>query len=51
MLGLLLLLDQIAQHAAARGGDVGGAVAAEVVLVAQVGSLHGHGDPVQAKAA
>lgn len=51
MLGFLFLLDEVAQYAAARGGDVGGAVAAEVVPVAQVGALHRLGDPVQAEAA
>ena len=51
MLGFLLLLDQIAKHTAAGGGDVGRAVAAEVILVAHVGALHGHGNPVQRDAA
>ncbi len=48
--GLLLLLDQIADTAAAGGGDVGDAVALEVVLLADIGALHGHGDPVKTEA-
>lgn len=42
---LLLLLDEIAKSAAARQRDIGQAAALEVVLLADVGTLHRHGDP------
>lgn len=51
MLGLFVLLDQAAAVAAARGEEIREAVALEVVLLANVHSLHGHGDPVQTEAA
>lgn len=51
VLGLLVLLDQAAAVAAARGEDVLEARALQVVLVADVHALHGHGDPVKTKAA
>lgn len=47
----LLLLNEIAQSAAARQGDVRQARALEVVLLADVGALHRHGDEVQTEAA
>lgn len=47
----LLLLDEVTQPAAAGEGDIGQTVALEVVLGADVGALHGHGDPVEAEAA
>lgn len=51
MLGLLVLLDQAAAVAAARGEDILQARALQVVLFADVHALHGHGDPVEAEAA
>ena len=39
--GLLLVLDELAERAAARLGDVGDAVALEVILAAQLGGQHG----------
>jgi len=41
---LLVLLDEIAEAAAARHGDVGEAASLEVVLLANVGPLHRDGD-------
>lgn len=48
--GFLLLLDEIAEAAAAGGGDVDQAAALEVVLLTDVGALEGHGDPVETDA-
>jgi hypothetical protein len=48
---LLLLLDKIAATAAAGGGNVDQAAALEVVLLSDVGTLKGHGDPVKSEAA
>jgi hypothetical protein len=49
-LSLLVLLDEIAEGAAARDGDVGDAAALEVVLAADLGALHRLGDPVETDA-
>lgn len=49
-LSLLLLLSQIAQSAAACKSNVGEARSLKVVLLADVGSLHGFWDPVETKA-
>lgn len=46
---LLVLLDDIAARAAARLEDIRAAVALEVVLVADIGALHGGGDGRQAQ--
>lgn len=51
MSSLLLLLDKIAATAAAGGGNVDQAAALEVVLLADVGTLKGHGNPVKSEAA
>jgi hypothetical protein len=47
---LLLLLDEGAAAAAARKSDVGQATALEVVLAADLGTLHGEGDAGKANA-
>jgi len=47
-LDLLLLLDKRAAAAAARHQQICDAVALEVVLAADVGALHDHGNPVEA---
>jgi hypothetical protein len=47
---LLVLLDEIADAAAAGRGDVGEAAALEVVLGADLGALHRHRDPVETDA-
>lgn len=51
MLSFLVLLDQAAAVAAARGEEILEARALQVVLFANVHALHGHGDPVQTEAA
>jgi hypothetical protein len=48
-LGLLLLLDEVADGAAAGCGDVGQAAALQVVLLADLRALDRLGDPVQAE--
>lgn len=48
---LLVLLDEIADAAAAGSCDVDEAAALQVVLGANLGALHGHGNPVQTEAA
>jgi hypothetical protein len=48
--GFLVLLNEIAECAAASAEDVGDAVSLEVVLAANVGTLHGLGDPVETDA-
>ncbi len=50
-LGLLVLLDQGAEPTAAGESDISDAVALEVVLGADIGTLHRHGKPVQSEAA
>jgi len=47
---LLVLLDEIADAAAAGRGDIGEAAALEVVFGADLGALHRHGDPVETDA-
>lgn len=47
---LLVLLDETAATAAERRRQVTETAALEVVLFAEVGSLHGNGDPVQTAA-
>jgi hypothetical protein len=51
LLDFLLLLDEGAAAAAARCQAVRHEVALQVVLVADVGALHEHGDDVQTEAA
>ena len=48
--GLLVLLDKRAAAAAAGRGNVHEAAAVEVVLLAHVRTLHGHGNPMEADA-
>lgn len=48
--GFLLLLDEIADAAAAGGRDVDQAATLKVVLLTDVGALEGHGDPVETDA-
>jgi hypothetical protein len=50
VLGLLFLLDQVAESAAARGSNVGDAGTLEVVLVTDIHALHGFWDPVETEA-
>jgi len=50
VLGFLFLLDQVAESTAAGGGNVGDAGSLEVVLVADVHSLHGFWHPVETEA-
>jgi hypothetical protein len=50
VLRLLLLLDQVAESAAAGGSNVGDAGTLEVVLVADIHTLHGLWDPVKTEA-
>ena len=47
----LVLLDQVAETAAAGRGDVDEAAALEVVTGADFGTLHRHGNPVETDAA
>ena len=51
MCRLLLLLDEVADAAAAGRRDIDEARALEVVPVADLGALHRHGNPVEAEAA
>jgi len=46
-LGLLLLLDQVAESAAAGLEDIGDTVSLEVVLLPKLHALHGFWDPVE----
>lgn len=48
---LLILLDDGTASAAAGKGEIGQACALEVVLLADIGTLHEHGNPVETEAA
>jgi hypothetical protein len=50
VLRFLLLLNQVAESAAAGSGDIGDAGTLEVVLAADICTLHGFWDPVKTKA-
>jgi len=50
VLRFLLLLNQVAKSAAAGSGDIGDAGTLEVVLAADICTLHGFWDPVKTKA-
>lgn len=50
VLGLLVLLDEIAATTAACSGEIDKAAALEVVLLTEVGALEGERNPVKTEA-
>ena len=51
MSGLLVLLNKITEATTAGSGNIDKAATLEVVLLADVGALKGHGNPVKTEAA